>query len=1141
MKKFLCLLLIISMMIPAGITVSAAEVSWGNILDTAMPFRPEHNYVSQNNPPSFSWPLVSDTALYELRICTDKEMQNVAFEKIGIPSNVYNFNVLFETETKYYWAVRFKEGSNYSTWSETREFMIDAGAVDFRMEEFTQEYINSLIDYDKHPRLILNDDILAQLRSLKGKNTKLMETLKNKTELAMAKDFPSKEEVKAMFDADADGMNGSNYWAYAMDVANVSLMYLVTQDKKYLNFVEEKLIHMQTWVPKELFVFNSLSDTTSPYFINAIAYVYDWLYNDMSEEARKAGKKLIENHIVRWYEYYGGGKTRANMNSLYAKPAASHQWRGRQISLGALAIYEDSQVARDIIANILPLYVNALPMTGDDGSFENNPFYSTSSATQDAEFADALYTATNGVINVRKNVAFQNRDFYLTYQWPVGGFISILGDQNRQTSVTANMYIPTIQAIVAADSYNSIQRGINAWMMKKSGKDKDDYYHTDSIVTAIRNNNADVEYIAPTMLQKAKLFKDAGIASLFSDVTDDNKIAMIFRSSDHGSLGHMHPDNNSFFIQALGENLVIDSDYYDAYLSDFDLNWNRKSYAHNTITYDIGTGQPYDDKSAQGHITDFINFSDFDLVSGDATKAYKGGISKFQRDIIYLRPDTFIVIDDLAARADKESEFEWWINSSGQISLYNEGNGLQAVKNEAALDLMVAYPDNVTAYYNNEFQGPDGSSAGPLKNNAATNFENRVYFKTEKTAATKMVTTMNIHKVKDGQAYIKETTIDNIVKLEFEDGTVVYVKTDDAESVTIDGFTFSGRALAVKGNRYMVVRETNLTKDGMLLFEADVPTSCAFGNNEVSLSSQDNEAKAKVYLPGVTALTLIRDEERLPLTVGEQKYTIKPEIDGDYVIFDMYYNSYNIYLNDKPLPGAETIVNFSVIVDGVTTVYPVKGYLNGNQVYAEWAGPTSGKHNYLVVDSYGISGKLINKDRLLAVSEETPLVINKENASITLRTIKTSPVQFVSDDNNNILEKDLASSVPAIKYSEVIGVPFTKFWTNTQDGAPHNDTTLQSLNNINDIVTWTLEVPESGYYDLVMSCSTLSGLTAHRLISVGDLAFDATFQTDIFNDLDSYRFDTNVYLEKGETKATLYVTGSGSMIFDWVGLIPADK
>jgi len=327
----------------------------------------------------------------------------------------------------------------------------------------------------------------------------------------------------------------------------------------------------------------------------------------------------------------------------------------------------------------------------------------------------------------------------------------------------------------------------------------------------------------------------------------------------------------------------------------------------------------------------------------------------------------------------------------------------------------------------------------------------------------------------------------------------------------------------------------------MLLFEADAPTSCAFGNNEVSLSSQDNEARAKVYLPNVTDFTLIRDEERLPLTVGEQKYTIKPEIDGDYVIFDMYYNSYNIYLNDKPLPGAETVVNFEVTVDGVTTVYPVKGYLNGNQIYAEWAGPTSGKHNYLMVSSYGVSGKLTNKDRLLSVSEDTPLVLNKENPSIVLKGVKNNTVPFVSDDNNNILEGELVSSVPAIEYTEVIGTPGTNYWTNLQDGTPHNDTTLQRINNINDIVTWTLEVPESGYYDLVMSCSTLSGLTADRLISVGDLTFDARFQTDIYNDLDSYRFDTNVYLEKGETKVTVYVTGAGSMIHDWTGLIPADK
>ena len=169
---------------------------------------------------------------------------------------------------------------------------------------------------------------------------------------------------------------------------------------------------------------------------------------------------------------------------------------------------------------------------------------------------------------------------------------------------------------------------------------------------------------------------------------------MIFRSSEHGTLGHMHPDNNSFFIQALGENLAIDSDYYDAYLSPFDLNWNRKTYAHNSITFDIGEGQPKDDLSAKGHITSFATHANFDIVGGDATKAYKGGLGKYQRDIIYVRPDTYIVIDDLKSRADKESEFEWWINANGKINVYESGKGLQISKNEAALDVKVAYPEN---------------------------------------------------------------------------------------------------------------------------------------------------------------------------------------------------------------------------------------------------------------------------------------------------------------------------------------------------------------------------------------------------------------------------------------------------------------
>ena len=470
---------------------------------------------------------------------------------------------------------------------------------------------------------------------------------------------------------------------------------------------------------------------------------------------------------------------------------------------------------------------------------------------------------------------------------------------------------------------------------------------------------------------------------------------------------------------------------------------------------------------------------------------------------------------------------------------------MQIQKNEAALDVKVAYPENIEAFYNNEYEGPDGLSAGLPGGSWVVEDESRVYFKTEKTDSTKIVTTMNVHKVRDGQAYVKETKIDNVMKLEFEDGTISYVKLDDSESVTVDGYTFCGTALTVKGDSYLVIDETKLTYNGNLLFEAGEPVSCAFGENEVSFSSMDNETYAKIYLPNTEKMTLIRDEERLPLNFDEYKYAIKAEKEGDFVTFDLYYGTYHIYLNDKPLPGAKALVNVNMTIDGESVQKTVEGTINGNQIYAEFM-PEDKEASYIIGNSSGVSGKLTNPGMLLTVDKDAPVVLNKENVNIELKRIEQITVSNKSDENHDLYETLVGDSYLSAKdFSSIVGNHSVVYWDKRGDASlplqyvELNDYTLQSLNNKGDLVVWTLNVPESGYYDVVMSCSTLSGLPALRLLTIGNIAFTGRFKTEIFSDLDSYRFKTNVYLEKGTTDLTLYVTGSGSMIYDWVGLIPS--
>lgn len=1143
MKKIICLVLLICFICPL-VPVFAAEVSWPYISDNAMPFKPYDKYASMNNPPSFAWPLVEGTT-YELRISKNPDFSTVDFEKSGIKFNVYNFDVSFETEVRYYWQVRFKQNNNYSVWSDTREFIIDSKANDNRMPEITEAFLDANLRKD-HPRLLLDNDKIEFLRSLKS-DSDIYKSLSNATSEFMKKPFKDWEAIKALFDtgdAKQFGTNGTSYTEVAHGITNVAVMYLITQKKEYLDFVVSYLDHIKDWDPAKIYEWNSNTDTTGPIFINSLVYAYDWLYNELPEYLQKDIARLIERHLHRWYEHVGQNSVIPKVGSLYEYIDRSHQWRVRQFSLGALAIYDkdtETNVAKEMLLHILPLYINAPPMTFEDGSFDNGPFYYTSAGTIDGDFAGSLYTATNGAINVLKNISYHNRAYYLTYQWPVGGFISILGDNNLQTSVTANLHTACLQTIVSSDTYSPLKRGINAWMMEKNGKKINDYYHTTAQPTALRSATSDdVEPVAPTMLPKARYFKDAGIISMFSDVADDNKIAMVFRSSQRGSKGHMHPDQNSFFIQAFGENIAIDSDYYDYIKSPLYLNWNAKTYSHNSITYDIGEGQPFDDAAAKGEITGFVNHSDFDLAAGDATKAYKGGIDKFQRDIIYVRPDTYIVIDDLKAKQGKQSEFEWWINAVGTMKLYESGRGLQIVKNEAAMDLKIAYPENVEAFYNDEFAGPDGlATAFPAGKTYLG--DKHVYFKTDKTEGTKIVTHMNVHKARDGQSYVKEEILGNVLKLSFKDGTVVYVKLDDSETVTAEGYTFSGKALAVKGTSFMVVEETSLSKNGKLLFESDIPVSAAFGNNEISISAIEDEANIKLYHPGAKSFTLIRDDVTLPLNNGEFRHGITPVIEGEYVEMFVYKGTYNVYLNDKPLPGSEITVNVTLKLDGVERIVPVKGTLNGNQVYAEFLPEGEGARNYVIGESRGVSGKLTNPGRLLAVSADTPIIINSRNAYLELESVLTKTPSVEALEDHNTYEQELSTYVAAMEFSDLIGNHGSKYWATVQDGSKHEDTTLQSINDLNQVVKWTLEVPESGNYDFVMSCSTLSGMEAVRLLTLGNMAYPATFKTDIFNDLDSYRFRVNQYLEKGSVDLTLYVTGSGSMIFDWIGLIPSDK
>ncbi len=112
--------------------------------------------------------------------------------------------------------------------------------------------------------------------------------------------------------------------------------------------------------------------------------------------------------------------------------------------------------------------------------------------------------------------------------------------------------------------------------------------------------------------------------------------------------GHVHPDANHFVVFGAGEWLIRDDGYR--------AKWTGQ---HNTLLVDgegqMGEGNQWFDGTvplaakAQPAITRVFSSRTFDHIVGDAAAAYPArlGVRRFQRQLLFLKPDVLLVVDDI--------------------------------------------------------------------------------------------------------------------------------------------------------------------------------------------------------------------------------------------------------------------------------------------------------------------------------------------------------------------------------------------------------------------------------------------------------------------------------------------------------------
>jgi len=164
---------------------------------------------------------------------------------------------------------------------------------------------------------------------------------------------------------------------------------------------------------------------------------------------------------------------------------------------------------------------------------------------------------------------------------------------------------------------------------------------------------------------------------------DDDATYFFFKCGDRFT-AHQHLDVGHFLIYKY-EELAGDGGHYDSFGSSHDVNYHLRTIAHSTIlVYDpaekwpgIRAGNVTGNDGGQSHdwphhngavvdpaqwyegrelydIADIVAFEDrgtYLYVAGDCTRAYSSNkMDSFTRQIVYLRPDTFVIFDRVCSK-----------------------------------------------------------------------------------------------------------------------------------------------------------------------------------------------------------------------------------------------------------------------------------------------------------------------------------------------------------------------------------------------------------------------------------------------------------------------------------------------------------
>ena len=612
------------------------------------PRTPADGAVVATNPPAFVWlpPLNWSRGqyTYTLEYAQNPDFRD-AIRHTGISRHL---KVPDQTMSpgKWYWRIGVENQPSGTVWTRTWSFTIPENAE-------SAPYPDARVTLNRvpqgHPRLYVTPDTLSDFRrraregDLKASADWIRNNFKKYhyygEKLAEEPAFlpDRRKNFQAWLDGYVKVMNDTRPTQYRMERA--ALGYLLTGDKALGEEAKRRVLHFFSWDPDGSTSLNH-NDEPAMWIMRWGMASYDWTYDLYTPEERRK----IENSICRRAEQFYDYLTAMPFDS---RPYHSHPNGYLQI-LGEAAVmlaHERPEKALPWFAYSTETFRAFCPTYGTpDGGWNEGVAYW--SYTNEATIGWVMKIRTATGLDLGRKSYFRNAGYYPLYGWPAETRLPSFGDGE-----TPRYNLAMTSAIAASYSGNP-----------------------DFLTSIRRLGGAPTAHIAPSMplivrdwsqlgparldrLPTARLFPDIGFVVMRNNLAQyEDDIGLIFECSPFGNTSHRHNAQNCFMLEAYTEPLLLSSGYYDAYESPHHRLWTWETKSHCGLTYDGGRGQLRSEQAA-GAITEFRHDKDFDLATGDASRAYPE-LKRVLRTIVHVRPGLFVIRD----RAEADAPHVWEFN-----------------------------------------------------------------------------------------------------------------------------------------------------------------------------------------------------------------------------------------------------------------------------------------------------------------------------------------------------------------------------------------------------------------------------------------------------------------------------------------------